>query len=1145
MNRLALSLAIAAVVCLLIACAALLRVIDSAQSHYTAGHMLASLNSVVGQARQMAEDDMRRVSTLAGQPSMLALANTILKQPDDHAAFATMRQWLEPIYRSRGFVGFSLIGADEVVVAASSPAYLGYEIRGSVARSVLLRARLRGAAISPPIVSPLPVTHDGVTQPAGTLFQLACARLLDDGRVSGYLCLRADPQLRLFHFLQASRTGRSGEAYVVDDQGRILSPSRFGADPPVAAKPSRLIEQLLRNKATSTGYLENYADYRGVPVVGAAQWLPEIGMGVIVEEDVSEAFYASRIARIAVVALTGIAVALLAALMLVQRALRRRVERSEHQLRAFTEHSPNSIVMWGTDGRVLLANRMFDQLIGVARGTAVGKSSHELLGLEWTVFARERLDAVVERGETLKKTVTTESGAYAFEVTSFPVLSEEGGATLGIGSIAVDVTEQVQTQRELESLNRDLEARVAERTEELSRARDAAEAAARSKAEFLANMSHEIRTPLNAIIGMSQLAQRANRDTGISLHLRRVHEAGQHLLAVVNGILDFSSLEAGSTAIDSEPFSLMRVIEHCIGMNSEQGGAKGLELAIHIEPGTPDNLIGDQLHLAQILTNLLSNAIKFTNHGEVILRLSIAGGDSESIWLRISVRDTGIGIAKEKLGELFQPFHQLDTSLARRYEGTGLGLVITRRLVQMMGGTIAVNSAPNRGTEFTVELPFRVGPATAATAVPSPDLRRRRVLVIDAHADARGTLVQPLRALFDRVDEAALCQQAFALIEAAAADSDPYELVFVDSRVPDLDSHEIARKLRRLHGAGIRPHCVLLVPTTADEAVRNLLPEADGVLTKPAFGSPLFDLIVRLFAPVAGDALLAPPSLLGPHPELTGRHVLLVEDNPINREVAKEMLSLFGVSVATAADGMQALQMLNSDLFDLVLMDLHMPVMDGVEATAAIRRDPRFAELPVIALTADVLNENQSALRAAGVNAILNKPLDADRLLTEMRRWLPMRAAGNGSRVVRDHPAPTADAVQPVSAEAMHADSAMLEGLRALPDLNVDAALARMLGRIEIYATFVRNIVAATADTEIKMRTALATADHEAIHDVVHGLKSLYASLGADDIAGKCATIERDLMNGTYNPEYIDQFLDAWRQLHGKLKELCAPQEVN
>ena len=1124
MNRVALRLAVAAVVCLLVACGFLLRVIDSAQRHYTAAHTLANLATVVGQVQLMAEDDLNRVATIAETPQLLALAQPVLQRPDDAAARDAFQQWLMPIYRSRGFVGFTLVRPDYLIVATTSPAYLGRPIQTAGTRIALQHAKEKGAAISPPIVAPLPIANDGVMMPAGLLYQQACAQLRSGEQLFGYLCLRSDPHQRLFRFLQASRTSLSGEAYVVDEQGQLLSPSRFD-ETGEPGRRSLLIERLLRDKTVGTGFLDGYSDYRGVAVVGAGQWLPAIGMGVVVEEDASEALYASRIGRSAVVVLTVIAVALLTALMLVQRALRRRVECSERRLRAFCEYSPNSVAMWDHDGRVLIANRMFERLLGIERGSAVGKSSRQLFGRDWQSFARERLGLMGASGDTLRKTVTTRAGEI-FEVTSFPVHSDDGGGEqLGIGSIAVDVSEQVRAARALEELNRDLEARVAERTEELSRARDAAESAARSKAEFLANMSHEIRTPLNAIIGMSQLAQRANRDAGIALHLRRVHEAGQHLLSIVNGILDFSSLEAGSTAVASEPFSLLRVVEHCVGMTSEQGGAKGLELAVHTEPGMPDNLIGDQLHLAQILTNLLSNAVKFTSHGEVVLRLSVAGRDVDAIWLRIEVRDTGIGIAEEKLGELFQPFHQLDTSLARRYEGTGLGLVITRRLVQMMGGTLSVASAPGRGTEFTVELPFAVGADSAAPAA-ALDLRRRRVLVVDAHTDARATLVQPLRSLFECVDEATQCRQAFALIEAAAVAGNPYQLLFIDSRTPDLDADEIARRLRQLQATGIRPHCVLLLPTTADETARNLLPDADAVLIKPAFGSPLFDLIARLFAPLAGSAALAPPSLQGPHPELSERHVLLVEDNAINREVAKEMLALFGVTVATAADGMQALQMLNTDLFDLVLMDLHMPVMDGVEATAAIRRDPRFAALPVIALTADVLGENQSALRSAGVNAILNKPLDADRLLAELRRWLPLRP--RASDIPSAAPVGRSDRDDP--------DQLLLDQLRALSAINVETALARMLGRVDIYTSFVRSVIATTADTEVRMRSAVASADREAIHDVVHGLKSLYASLGADDVAARCGAIERELMAGRYNADDIDRFLDVWRALYRQLQ---------
>ncbi len=333
-----------------------------------------------------------------------------------------------------------------------------------------------------------------------------------------------------------------------------------------------------------------------------------------------------------------------------------------------------------------------------------------------------------------------------------------------------------------------------------------AEQAARAKSEFLANMSHEIRTPLNAILGFSHLAGRINGDGKVSHYLQRIHDSGQHLLSVVNDILEFSKLEAGKLAIATDAFALTRAVEQSVDLVREKAADKGLELTISIDANVPLNLIGDHFHLVQILMNLLSNAVKFTSCGSVVLRVSVLATESASVRLSFSVRDTGIGIPAALREKLFQPFEQLDASLARQYEGTGLGLAITKRLVDLMEGSISVSSELGLGTQFTVQIPFV--------------------------RDAQPVVAEEIGAL---------------------ADNDRW---------------------------------------------------------------------------------------------LNAR-VLLVEDNQINREMAHDLLVLLGLQVAVAGDGAQALQKLEAEAFDLVLMDLHMPIMDGVTATAAIRKERRFDDLPI------------------------------------------------------------------------------------------------------------------------------------------------------------------------------------------------------
>ncbi|MET0379801.1 MAG: response regulator, partial [Spongiibacteraceae bacterium] len=1079
----------------------------------------------------------------------------------DSSTRDALRAWLVKANTPSNIAGFVLVSSDLRYIVRFDPAQDDLHTTDTQLNKQILQVAANGrAAVSPILFTQVPIHYRGQLLPVGTRYQTSCAPLYIKGSVPAVLCAVMEPTKNLYELLQTVRTGNTGEAYVIDDQGRILSPTRFDKPdaqaiiPDAAQMPvrfarvpnnatpapnslTRVAAQLLADKTQSTGYVEGYRDYRNTNVIGTGQWLPEMGMGIIVEEDIEEAFYLKRIATMTVVALGALAAILIVVLMVLQYYARRRLAVAEHMGRIFRENVPSGVAMTNIEGEILMANGEFERLCNIGRGRAVGTSVWETVptGLEQVLANNHAEVQATQRPRQRRVAYVDVDGAeIALRALCFPVRNHEDAPLVGVGTVLIDVTEQELARLALENLNQELEERVQARTIELSQARDAAEAAAAVKSQFLANMSHEIRTPLNAIIGLSHLARHLNHDAKIGRYLDRTHDAGRHLLGVINGILDFSRLDAGNFTLQREPFSLMRVLEHCMSLIREKAIAKGLDLAIQIDPGVKDMLVGDALHLAQVLSNLVVNAVKFTDHGRVAMRVAVVdelASVADQIRLRFIISDTGIGIPSEDLPNLFRPFHQLDTSLVRRFEGTGLGLVITQKLIERMQGTITAHSEPGQGSTFTVELDFEIGQQNFLPAT-VPDMCKRAILVADGDPESQQALVDQLASFFRRVDAAATGEDALRMIREADRGGSAYDLLFIDSRITQPDSEETIRQLQQEPLSHARPRCVMIAPLVHGAEKFERIPGIDAVLTQPVFGSPLFDQLVQLFDPSADIAEVARQHPLPMQTALNNRHVLLVEDNEVNLDVASDLLTLFGIRVSTAADGMQALQKLNHDIYDLVLMDLHMPVMDGIQATTAIRADARFKNLPIIALTADTGASSRERLFAAGVNGFLGKPIDPDQLQKTLVKWLPQNREAVAAAI-----ASTAAQV-PLSTD--DTSSITVEALAQLRKhgINVDAALARMMGRAEVYIEFARRIAASCADTEAKLRAALAQNNSGAMRDVVHGLKAIYRSLGAEHIAALCMEIESAAASGQLSGEQVDVFIAQWRPLQDILEKL-------
>lgn len=764
-------------------------------------------------------------------------------------------------------------------------------------------------------------------------------------------------------------------------------------------------------------------------------------------------------------------------------------EEERAHLASIVDSSYDAIIGKDIAGNIISWNAGAEQVYGYSAEEAIGQSIAIILPDD-SDGEEEEIEQATKTGQQLTQFETIrrrkDHREIPVAVTVSPIRDSKG-RIIGSSTIERDITQRRHREKEFEQA----------RSEAVA-ARDQAETANRTKSEFLANISHELRTPMNAIIGMLELALGEPLNPVMYDYLKTARDSADTLLFLLDDLLDFSRMEAGKLELEDEPFDIRKVVDGTMKTLSLRAYEKGLELAGHISPRVPLILSGDGNRLRQVITNLTGNAIKFTERGEVVLSITDESQDEKNVELRLAVRDTGIGISKEDQKKIFAPFEQLDASTTREQTGTGLGLAICQELVQKMGGRIWLESEEGSGTTFYCTMRFGVADRDGDQVSDSvPDLSDLRVLVVDDN-DSNRTIIA------DTLQDWSLCpttiasgRDALHSVVAAEERGEPYPLIIVDALMPDIDGFTLIETLQE---RGMSEIATVLMLSSADrQAFKDRCEQLaiSAFLEKPISQSDMHDAVMTALLDAHPDSVE-----LSPIPEQAKPcRILVAEDTPANQKVVKAILEKRGHSVEVAHNGREAIDRHRQETFDVILMDVQMPTMDGLQATEAIRQltDPQLAQIPIIAMTAHARREDRLRCLKAGMDAYISKPIDADRLLELIDNTRHRNVATSRPSSGVDEAGDGPGNQQPLQKTSSTDATGMIDR---------EAAIERMGGNADLFADICRFFHEDVPDLMAAIDRGMHEDDPTAVTRAAHSIRGLAANFNAAPVIAAAQSLE-------------------------------------
>lgn len=1127
-------------------------------------HLKTVLNTVHQTLKVWASDKFTRARQIASSSTVRIMLEDLLqlpKEPEhllDSWQQSGMRDLLAIETQNLDTTGFTLITPDGMIVAANEDEPVGRMSAIVEKRSGLFHRVLQGdVVLVPPLASRgRSVEPDSrISHEALSVMYVAAPVLATNGQVLAVLALHLDPSRSLTRFTHMGRVGETGETYAFDNTGLMLSNSRFEIQlrelgllkpnesssltlylrnpgrtltPQDSAKTAEssgntsltyMAEEAIRG--TSGTHLQGYVDYRGVEVLGTWLWDHQLGMGLATEIDASEgmqSFYLTRNAILGVLVITVLmALGLTGFSVWVGHSANRSILRARNQLEelvlertkelsfqkfALDQHAIVSIT--DNQGIITYVNDRFCAVSGYTKSELLSQNHRIIRSPDTPSRVYEEMWAVLKDSQVWHgelKNRKKNGGAYWVATSIVPEVDKSGQPYRYI-AISTDITNRKSVETEL---------LIAQKT---------AEDATQAKSHFLANMSHEIRTPMNAIIGLTELCLNTTQVTHKQQdYLEKVHYSANSLLRIINDILDFSKIEAGKLDLESTTFELDTVLDSLRTLASIKTQEKGLELLFDRGIDVPDCLIGDPLRLGQILLNLTNNAVKFTEKGEIIVTIRLESKTDDEVKLAFAVSDTGIGMTEKQQRSLFQSFSQADSSTTRQYGGTGLGLAISRNLVHMMGGAIHVESAPGQGATFHFTARFKSGTDLPERHLePLPDVRGKTVLLVDDNEASSEILCTYLSALTFNVHAA---KDGLEALQRLRDNPNRFDLVITDWLMPGMNGLDLAKAISTELPA---PPKVILISAHSREDMMTK-PGAEylsGFLPKPITPSDLLDMIMIAYGKESQPHRRIRKSfkeVIDGLVDIQGARILLVEDNEINQQVAQELLERGRFFVEVANNGEEAIRMVNTQSYDCVLMDVQMPIMDGYEATQRIRQDARFANLPILAMTANAMVSDREAALEAGMNDHIPKPIDPAKLFDTLKIWIPP-----GQRILP-------------SEQALPGEDHSEFGLPRIEGLDMQKGLAGVGGKSEAYFKILQKVVTNHDQSIKEIRKDLSCRDFASAVRRAHTLKGITATIGALHLSELARELENNLQNSP--EENQDALLDRLdRELESMLADI-------